>query len=73
MEKEIGGQTIKAEENENILAIVLYMLDRVIDEQNSSETKLKTIHPVYYTLLEKLDEINEIMISRITPIFDKIY
>lgn len=68
LEQEIGGQVIKPEKNENILAVALYLLDKVIDEENGVESKMSTIHPIFYTLLEKLDEIDEIIISQITPI-----
>ncbi|CAI2384681.1 unnamed protein product [Moneuplotes crassus] len=67
-EKEVGIQTLKPEENENVLAIALYLLDKIIDEENGVEQKISTIHPVFYTIIEKLDEIDEIIISQITPI-----
>jgi vesicle coat complex subunit len=33
LEQEVGGQSIRPEENENILSIALYLLDSVIDEE----------------------------------------
>lgn len=69
-EQEVGGQSIKPEQNENILAISLYLLSQIIQEENSNtiESKYKTIHPVYFLLMEKLSEIDEIFISQITPV-----
>jgi len=72
-EKEVGGQSIKPEENENILSISIYLLDQIINEDNPKaiEDKYKTLHPVFLTILEKLDEIDEIFISQIVPILIK--
>ena len=54
-EQEVGGQSIKAEDNENILAVAVYLLDQIIEEENSNatENKFKTLHPVFFTILEK--------------------
>lgn len=72
-EKEVGGQSIKAEINENILAISMYLLEQIIAEDSSKtiEDKYKTLHPVYLTILEKLDDIDEIFISQLVPILIK--
>lgn len=72
-EQEVGGQAIKPETNENILAIAVYLLDQIIDEENSNvtENKFKSLHPVFFAILEKLDLVDEIFISQITPILIK--
>ena len=72
-EREIGGQTIKAESNENILAISMYLLEQVIVEDNPKDTeeKYKLLHPVFLIILEKLDELDEIFISQIVPLLIK--
>jgi len=67
-EQKFGGQSIKPEQDENILAIAIYLLDQVLDDNCSAEIKYKTMHPIYFMVLEKLDEIDQIFLCQIIPV-----
>ena len=55
------------------MAVSLYLLDQVITEDSSKdvEEKFKVLHPIYFMVLSKLDEVDELFISQITPILIK--
>lgn len=72
-EQEVGGQAIKPEDNENVLAVAAYLLDQIIDEEHPAQTeaKFRTLHPVFVSVLEKLDEVDEVFVSQIVPVLIK--
>jgi hypothetical protein len=69
-EQRFGGQILKPEQNESLLAIALHLLDSLIPD-SLPEPKYASMHPIYFEILSKLSEIETIALLNALPILLK--